>query len=85
LPTDSKYKTRILQEAAIDYLRTVKNMVNNWFDQAQNAIADRLSHPLLRKQGLLPTYNRLKYREYRKINAKDLRALNEFAKNNTSD
>jgi hypothetical protein len=62
LPTDSKYKTRILQEAAIDYLRTAKNLVNNWFDQAQNAIADRLSHPLLRKQGLLPTYNRLKYR-----------------------
>lgn len=35
----------------------------------------------MRKQGLLPTYSRLKYREYRKINAKDLRALNEFAKN----
>jgi hypothetical protein len=62
LPTDCKYKTRILQEASIEYLKIVKSTLNNWFDQAQNAIADRLSHPLLRKHGLLPTYNRLKYR-----------------------
>ena len=85
LPTDSKYKTRGLQENAIDYLRNIKNSMNHWFDQAQNAVADRLSHPLLRKEGLLPIYNRLKYKEYRKINAKELKAINEFAKNKSSE
>lgn len=44
-------------------------------------ISDRLTHPLLRKQGLLTTYQRIRGREYRKLVAKDLRAINEFAKN----
>ena len=65
----------MLQEAAVDYIRTLKGTINNWLDQAQNAVVDRLSHPLLRKEGMLSTYNRLKYREYRKLNAKDLRGI----------
>jgi hypothetical protein len=64
-----------LQESAIDYLRNIKIAVNNWIDQAQNAIAERLSYPTLRKQGLLTTYNRIKQKEYRKINAKELRLI----------
>jgi hypothetical protein len=42
---------------------------------------EKLSHPLLRKQGMLPTYQRIRNRDFRKINAKDLKAINEFAKN----
>lgn len=44
-------------------------------------ISDRLTHPLLRKQGLLTTYQRIRGREYRKLVAKDLRVINDFAKN----
>lgn len=80
LPSDTKYKTRNLQEAAIEYLRTIRNNFNAWMDQAEKSITERLAHPLLRVQGFLPTYNRLKYKEYRKLNAKDLRAFNEFVK-----
>lgn len=45
-------------------------------EQAEKNITERLAHPLLRTQGLLTTYSRLKYKEYRKLNAKDLRAFN---------
>jgi CHAD domain-containing protein len=80
-PSDSKYKTRALQELTADYLRQARQALTNWLEQAQTLIIDRLTHPLLRKQGLLPTYQRLRNRDYRKVNAKDLKAINEFAKN----
>lgn len=80
LPNDIKFKARNLQETALDYLRTVKTIFNTWIQQAQNAIAERLTHPTLRKNNLLNSFNRLKQKDYRKINAKELRALNEFAK-----
>lgn len=62
VPADAKYKSRSLQEAVIDYLRSIRNSLNGWLDQAEKAITERLSHPLLRKNGLLSTYNRLKYK-----------------------
>ncbi len=85
LPTDIKFKARSLQESAMEYLRGVKVSIGSWVDQAQNAIADRLSHPTLRKQGLLATYSRLKQKEYRKVNAKELRAVTEFARNSNPE
>jgi hypothetical protein len=81
--SDSKYKSRSLIESTNDYLRQVKQAVNTWFDQAQSIITDKLSHPLLRKEGLLATYQRIRNRDYRKVNAKELKAISEFSKNNT--
>jgi hypothetical protein len=80
-PSEAKYKSRALQELATDYLRQLKQALSSWFEQAQTMISDRLTHPLLRKQGLLTTYQRIRGREYRKLVAKDLRVINDFAKN----
>lgn len=74
-PSDGKYKSKALQDLANDYLRQVKQAFNGWVEQAQNIISEKLSNPLLRKQGLLPTYQRIRNRDFRKINAKDLKAI----------
>lgn len=70
-----------MQDLANDYLRQVKQAFNAWVEQAQNIIAEKLSNPLLRKQGLLPIYQRIRNKDFRKINAKDLKAIHEFTKN----
>jgi hypothetical protein len=83
LPQDSKYKSRSYNEGIVDYLRSLRQIVNAWIDGAQNAITERLAFPTLKKQGLLPVYQRLKAKDYRKVNSKDLKALNDFAKNSS--
>ena len=70
VPAEAKFKSRNLQEAAVDYLRHLRNNLTSWLDQAEKAIMERLTYPLLAKNNLLPTYQRLKHREYRKVNAK---------------
>jgi hypothetical protein len=75
----------VLQDLACDYLRVVRQAFDYWLEQAQTTIADRLSHPLLRREGLLTTYQRIKIKDYRKINAQDLRAINDFARSPFSE
>lgn len=79
-PADNKYKSRSLNEAVLEYFKTLRQSVNGWIETAQNAVTERLTYPLLRKQSLLNVYQRLKNRDYRKVISKDLKALNDFEK-----
>lgn len=85
LPADGKYKSKALQELACDYLRVVKQAFVNWLEQAQTTISERLSYPLLRREGLLPAFQRIRSRDYRRLNAQDLRAIHDFAANTPSE
>jgi hypothetical protein len=66
-------------EVACEYLRVVRHACSNWLEQAQVIVTERLSFPLLRREGHLATYQRIRNKDYRHINAQDLRAIHEFA------
>lgn len=51
----------------------------NWLEQAQVTVAERLSFPLLRREGHLATYQRIRGKDYKHVNAQDLRAIHDFA------
>jgi hypothetical protein len=78
--SDNKYKSRPLQDFVGEYLRQIKQAFGSWLEQAQTIINEKLSQPLVRKEGFLPTYQRIRNRDYRKINAKDLKGIYEYSK-----
>ena len=74
-----------MTEAVCEYLKEVKHTINSWLDLAQKNIMEKLSYPFLKKNDLLYVYLRLKNREYRKVNSKDLRAFHDTVESLTSE
>ena len=65
-------------ELACEYLRVLRHSCSNWLEQAQVTVTEGLSFPLLRREGHLATYQRIRNKDYRHINAQDLRAIHDF-------
>jgi hypothetical protein len=78
-----KPKCRILQEAVYSYFNEVKTELLNALEASCKNIINQIGYPYLFATNALTTYKRLKNKEYRKINPKELRAFYEMASRTT--
>ena len=67
---DPKPKSRILQEAIYNYFVIMKTQITSSIDAVSRAITQKLNNPYLSREGQLDVFNKLKNKEYKKINKK---------------
>ncbi len=67
---DPKPKSRILQEAVYNYFIIMKSLISTSIDTVSRNITNRLNFPYLSQSGQLETFNKIKNKEYKKINKK---------------
>lgn len=67
---DPKPKSRILQEAVYNYFMIMKSLLSTSMDTVSRNITNRLNFPYLAEAGQLETFNKIKNKEYKKINKK---------------
>lgn len=74
-----KPKCRLLQESIFNYFNQIKTELGNSLDTACKNIINQIGYPFLYSQGILSTFKRLKSKEYRRMQQKDIRSFVEIA------
>lgn len=75
---DPKVKSRILQDAIYNYFVILKSEINSSIDTVSRAIMNKLNYPFLNFTGHLEVFNKIKIKEYKKVNRKELKSFCEF-------
>jgi hypothetical protein len=79
LDSPVKPKCRVLQEAVYNYFNEIKADLVTALETACKNIINQIGYPFLAASHHLATYKRLKNREYRKLQQKELRAFFDSA------
>jgi hypothetical protein len=64
---DPKVKSRILQEALYNYFIIMKSHITSSIDTVSRVITNRLNYPYLYQEDQLDIFNKIKLKEYKKI------------------
>ena len=75
MKTDVKVKVRPLQEAIYNYFMIMKSQISSSIDAVSRVLNNRLSYPYLSQQDQLSVHKKIKNREFKKINKKELIAF----------
>ena len=74
----AKPKCRLLQEQIYNYLTHLKQEITSSIDSLCKSIINQIGYPYLHSNHALPSYKRLKNKEYRKVVQKDFKTLYEL-------
>lgn len=67
MDTNIKPKSRLLQEAVYSYFNILKTEITGSIDSICKTMMSQIGYPFLYSTGTLPTFKRLKNKEYKKL------------------
>ena len=67
---DPKVKSRVFQEAIYNYFIIMKSQITSSIDAVSKVMTNKLQYPYLYNQRQLDIFNKIKNKEYKKIQKK---------------